>query len=73
MAVGAPAPRDLWRRQLSGGGRCGDERPVLISEPHTLTGSGGTAASAMVVSTVDHAPCWLIFPPARASGGPEIF
>eukprot|EP00966_Prymnesium_polylepis_P176822 4094837-Prymnesium_polylepis.1 len=26
----------------------------------------------MVVLTVEHAPCWLMFPPTRASGGPEI-
>eukprot|EP00966_Prymnesium_polylepis_P291138 6724244-Prymnesium_polylepis.1 len=51
------APRHLRRRRWR--------------EPHTE--SGGAAASAMVVSTVEHAPCRLIFPPARASGGPEIF
>ena len=88
MAVCAPAlraPRHLrrrrWRR-LSSGGRCGDERSVLSMIPvscpvlgsqraaHWERGHGGLSDGC---TTVEHVLCWLNFPPASASGGPEIF
>ena len=81
-ATAAAAAIAAAQRRLSGGGRCGDGRPVLSIAPVSCPALGSQRAARLErwhggfgdgCAAAEHAPCWLIFPPLRASGGPEIF